>query len=196
MTLLTAHGLSKAFGDRVLFEDVALTVNQGDRVGVVGVNGCGKSTLLKILAGQEPADQGTIALRKDASVAYLAQEPVLDETLSAREEAYGALAEQRQALQEHQEVSAALAQATGKEAEALLLRLEQLTAAIEHHGGWEVDHRVEAVMTALGLPDLDRPIKGMSGGERRRLALGKVLLAQPDLLLLSQKQRESLYDLL
>lgn len=187
MTLLTAHELQKQFGSRAVLDHASLALDEGEHVGIVGVNGSGKSTLLKILAGLDWSEGGVIALKRGAVVGYLAQEPSLDETHTIRQEMEQALTHHREALHAWQEVTQRLADAQEEEdVEGLLFRMESLQLRIDELGGFDLGHRIASTLTPLGITELDRPIAGLSGGERKRVAIGKVLLQQPELLLLDE----------
>lgn len=175
MSVLAALDIDKAYGERVLLSRASLTVGEGERIGVVGRNGAGKSRFARILAGVEPPDGGSIALRRGAPVAFLAQQPALDEQLSARATVELGLEAWVAARQKHEALSARIA--AGDANEALLE--EQLAAAaeVERLGGWNRSHEVERVLGHLGVADVvDRSAGSLSGGQRRRVALAQVLV--------------------
>jgi ATP-binding cassette subfamily F protein uup len=185
MSVLAALDIDKAYGERVLLAKASLTLDEGERVGVVGRNGAGKSTLARILAGVEPADGGSIALRRGARVAFLAQEPVLDESRSVRATVEEGLEAWLSARTKHEAITARIA--GGETTDALLA--EQLAAAaeVERLGGWDRSHEVERVIDHLGIGDLiDRPTAHLSGGQRRRAALAQVLVGAPDVMILDE----------
>jgi ATP-binding cassette subfamily F protein uup len=184
MTVLSARGLSKAFGPQTLFADATLAIQERDRVGLLGINGAGKSTFLRVLAGLEPADDGVIERKRGASVRYLAQEPKLPSERTPRE-----LVEE--GLHEWHAASAAYAAATqriaaGEGGTELLAEQARLADAIEGLGGWEQGHRAADMLLRLGVRDIDRPVGSMSGGEQRRIALAKLLVAEPELAILDE----------
>ena len=184
MSLLSARELSKAYGARVLFSNATLTVREGERVGLLGTNGTGKSTLLRILAGVEPPDTGVLELRRDATVLYLSQEPELPEESTARAVVTSGLRAWEAAKRAYEEASARIE--GGSAGDGAIARQAELAEAVEHLGGWERDHVVEEMCAALGIVDLDRPVSTLSGGERRRVALARLLVAAPDLAILDE----------
>ncbi len=188
MSILDARGLSKAFGPRKLAIDVSLTIEEGERVGLVGKNGSGKSTLAKMLAGVEPLDHGTLARKRGARVGYLPQSPELDPTRSGWDEACAGLSRWNEAKRAYDEASEALSGGAGGDAEASLLVEAQAAALerIEHLGGWEPHHRVRALLDHLGVQGAERPLGTMSGGEQRRVALARLLVEEPELAILDE----------
>ncbi|ABB32704.1 ABC transporter related protein [Geobacter metallireducens RCH3] len=185
MNVIDVVGLAKSFGSRTVLDGVTFAVGEEEKVGLIGVNGCGKSTLMQILAGLEERDGGTIMTRRGASIGYLSQEPLLDDGLTIGEEIEQGLVEIRRVMTEYEGVTAQLAEPS-PDHDRLLERQGELTSWIEHHGGWNTDHRVAEIMTHLGIPDRNRRLGELSGGTKRRVALGRLLLQAPDLLLLDE----------
>ncbi len=185
--VLDVQGLSKSYGARELFQGVDLSIAAGEKVGLIGRNGSGKSTLLRIVAGLEGPDAGTVATRRGTRVGFLSQDPELDPDGTIFETAAQGRAELRDLLSRYQEVNRELAQEPSAERmDELMERQARLSARIEEEDGWDLQHRIEAVLTRLGIEGWDRTIGPLSGGERRRVALARTLLADPDLLLLDE----------
>ena len=175
----------KAHGDKVILDDVTLAFLPGAKIGVVGPNGAGKSTVLKIMAGMETASNGEAVLSPGYSVGMLQQEPPLNEDLDVRGNVEEAVKDLRAALTRFEEVSAAMGEPDA-DFDALLTEQGELMEVIENGEGWELDARIEQAMDALRCPPGDADVKVLSGGERRRVALCKLLLEAPDLLLLDE----------
>jgi ATP-binding cassette subfamily F protein uup len=186
MSVLAALDVTKAYGERTLLNGASFTLEDGERVGVVGRNGAGKSTFAKILAGAETPDTGSVATRRGARVAYLAQEPDLDETKTVRASVEEGLDAWIAARNRHE----AITEKIGKVAHASdALLAEQLDAAheVERLGGWDRTHEVDRVLAHLGILDVvDRLTATLSGGQRRRVALARVLVGAPDVMLLDE----------
>ncbi len=184
MSIVSARSLSKAYGARSLFEGVSLTVEPGDRVGLLGMNGAGKSTLLRVIAGLEPADAGVVDRQRDASILYLSQEPELAADRTPREIVEAGLKDWHAAASRYEALSKQIERdGTGP---ALLEEQAHLAEAIERLGGWERGHVVGDMLAKLGVREPDRAVGTMSGGERRRVALAALLVAQPALAILDE----------
>jgi ATP-binding cassette ChvD family protein len=175
----------KAHGDKVILDDVTLSFLPGAKIGVVGPNGAGKSTVLQIMAGMQQPSNGDAALAPDATVGILLQEPPLNEALDVRGNVEEAVKPLRDALRRFEEVSAAMGEPDA-DFDSLLAEQGELMEVIENHDGWELDARIEQAMDALRCPPGDADVTVLSGGERRRVALCKLLLEAPDLLLLDE----------
>jgi ATP-binding cassette ChvD family protein len=175
----------KAHGDKVILDDVTLAFLPGAKIGVVGPNGAGKSTVLKIMAGMEHASNGEAVLSPGYSVGMLQQEPPLNEDLDVRGNVEEAVKELREALNRFEKVSEAMGEPDA-DFDALLAEQGELMEVIENGDGWELDNRIEQAMDALRCPPGDADVRVLSGGERRRVALCKLLLEAPDLLLLDE----------
>ena len=184
MSVVSARNLTKAYGPKVLFSDISLTVSEGDRVALLGANGTGKSTLLQVLAGLEPADEGVIDRRRGARIAYLAQEPALDPKATPRQLVEQGLAEWHEASHRYAELTKAIA--AGSSDTDLLHEQARLAETIERLGGWRRDHVALEMLGYLGVRDIDRAVETMSGGERRRVALAQLLVSEPALAILDE----------
>jgi energy-dependent translational throttle protein EttA len=177
---------SKFYGpERKVLEDITLAFLPGAKIGVLGMNGAGKSTLLRIMAGVEETSSGTAELTPGATVGLLPQEPELDAEKDVRGNVEDGVREQRDLLDRFNEISARFAEPDA-DYDALLAEQATVQEQIDRHDAWNLDAALDRAMDALRLPDGDRDVTTLSGGERRRVALCRLLLSSPDLLLLDE----------
>ncbi|GAB3376105.1 energy-dependent translational throttle protein EttA [Amycolatopsis echigonensis] len=181
--IYTMKKVRKTVGDKVILDDVSTAFYPGAKIGVVGPNGAGKSTVLKIMAGIEQASNGEAFLQPGASVGILMQEPELDETKTVRQNVEEGLGDTKKKLDRYNEIAEQMAT---DYSDALMEEMGQLQEELDHADAWELDSTVEQAMDALRCPPPDEPVTHLSGGERRRVALCKLLLSAPDLLLLDE----------
>lgn len=179
------HRARKAHGDKVILDDVTMAFYPGAKIGVVGPNGMGKSTLLKIMAGMEEVSNGDAKLTPGYSVGLLQQEPPLDDTKTVKENVEEAFADIIAKVNRFNEVSAEMANPDA-DFDALMEEMGKLQDEIDAANGWDLDSQLSQAMDALQCPDSDEKVDHLSGGERRRVALCKLLLEAPDLLLLDE----------
>lgn len=175
----------KAHGDKVILDDVTLSFYPGAKIGVVGPNGMGKSTLLKVMAGLEEVSAGDARLTPGYTVGILQQEPPLDEEATVIENIRMAFADVLAKVERFNAIGAEMANPDA-DFDALMEEMGALQNDIDAANGWDLDSQLSQAMDALQCPDPDAPVKVLSGGERRRVALCKLLLEAPDLLLLDE----------
>ena len=175
----------KAFGDRVILDDVTLSFLPGAKIGVVGPNGMGKSTLLKIMAGLDTVSNGESTLTPGYTVGVLQQEPPLDEDKTVGENIEMAFGDIQKKVRRFNEIGEEMA-SPNADFDALMAEMGELQTEIDAANGWDLESQLSQAMDALQCPDPDTPVKVLSGGERRRVALCKLLLEAPDLLLLDE----------
>ncbi len=183
--VFTMHNVRKKLGEKLVLDNVTVSVYEGAKIGVVGPNGAGKSTMLKLMAGMIKTDNGDAMLAKGKSVGILLQEPPLTEGKTVLENIHEAVAETKGMLDRFNEISLAMGE-PDVDFDALLAEMGELQTELDHRNAWDLDSQLDQAMDALQCPPPDAIVDVLSGGERRRVALCKLLLQQPDLLLLDE----------
>jgi ATP-binding cassette ChvD family protein len=179
--------VSKFYDKKPVLKDIYLSFFYGAKIGVLGLNGAGKSSLLKIIAGVDKDFNGEVVFSKGYSVGLLEQEPKLDETKTVKEIVEEAVQSTVDLLKEYEEINAKFAEPMDDdEMNALIERQGEVQEKLDHADAWDLDSRLEMAMDALRCPPPDTPIKNLSGGEKRRVALCRLLLQKPDVLLLDE----------
>jgi ATP-binding cassette ChvD family protein len=181
--IYTMKKVRKAHGDKVILDDVTLSFFPGAKIGVVGPNGAGKSSVLRIMAGLDKPNNGDAFLATGASVGILQQEPALNEEKTVRGNVEEGLGDIKVKLDRFNEVAELMAT---DYSDALMEEMGRLQEDLDHADAWDLDSQLEQAMDALRCPPPDEPVTNLSGGERRRVALCKLLLSKPDLLLLDE----------
>ena len=186
--IYTMKGLAKTYPpSKQVLRDIYLSFFDDAKIGIVGLNGSGKSTILKIMAGVDKEFQGEAFLKEGGTVGYLEQEPKLDETKTVKENVMEGLGEIARLLKEFEQIGEKFAQEmSADDMDRLINRQAELQEKIEQADGWNVDRTLEVAMDALRCPPGDSTVEKLSGGEKRRVALCKLLLSKPDLLLLDE----------
>ncbi|QEK39390.1 energy-dependent translational throttle protein EttA [Candidatus Sneabacter namystus] len=178
--------LSKAVGNKILIQDTWLSFLYGAKIGIIGSNGAGKSTLMKIIAGLDKEFEGEAWPDKNVKIGYLPQEPQLDSSKTVLENVMMGLKEKTELLKQFDQISQKFSNASPEEIESLLEQQTLLQEQIDAVNGWNLEHEVSVAMNALSCPEKNKDTTILSGGEKRRVALCKLLLQKPDMLLLDE----------
>ncbi|MDR1810484.1 MAG: ABC-F family ATP-binding cassette domain-containing protein [Prevotella sp.] len=175
-SILQVEGLTKSFGDLVLFENISFGIADGQRIGLIAKNGTGKTSLLNILAGKEPYDNGAVVFRRDIKVAYLEQDPKYPESLSVLEACFRADNEITALIAEYEQI---LATGAHDRLDATLPKMDALKA-------WDYEQRAKQILSQLKINNFEQKISQLSGGQLKRVALANALITEPDLLILDE----------
>ncbi|MBO5665086.1 MAG: ABC-F family ATP-binding cassette domain-containing protein [Bacteroidaceae bacterium] len=173
---LQIENISKSFGDLVLFNDISFTIEERQRIGLIACNGKGKSTLLKVIAGEEPHEGGKITMRNDIRVGYLEQEPDFDGDLTVIEACLQRNSEKADIIARYE---AAIEADDHAQLQHLMEEMDRLQA-------WDYENRAKQVLTKLKIKNVNQPIKELSGGQKKRVALAAVLIEEPELMILDE----------
>lgn len=183
MTIFSCNGISKAFNDKVLFEDIAFGMESGERIGIIGKNGAGKTTLMKIVAGLEPPDSGQSIFNSKVRWEYLDQNPyfesfdvILDYVMKGKPEVFDY-------LQQYSEICKIIEKVHNPE---IKNKLDDASYYLDHHNGWALESEAKRILSMLGIEDFYSPVNILSGGLRKRVALARSLISEPDLLILDE----------
>lgn len=188
MSILNVENLSHGFGDRAIFQDVSFRLLRGEHIGLIGANGEGKSTFLNIVIGKLTPDEGKVEWAKDIRVGYLDQHTVLEKGMTVRDALKSAFSYLFELEEKMNDICAVLGDVDANEMDRLMEELGTIQDTLTLHDFYVIDAKVEEVARALGLLDLglDRDVTDLSGGQRTRILLGKLLLEKPDILLLDE----------
>ncbi|MEG4849504.1 ABC-F family ATP-binding cassette domain-containing protein [Microcoleus sp. B5-D4] len=185
MTIFTLRSIKKDFGIKELLTDASFSLDEGDKVGLIGTNGSGKSTLLKMIAGLESIDSGDRWVNPGSTIVYLPQQPDLDENHTVLEQVFADSGEQMALVREYEEISDQLSHGKG-DTDKLMARLSAVSERIDEVDGWDLETKAKLILTKLGIEDFDAKIADLSGGYRKRIALATALLSEPDVLLMDE----------
>ncbi len=183
MNLMTLENISKSYSEKTLLKDISLGINEGEKIGLIGVNGTGKSTLLKIIAGAEEAESGTITKANKVRVEYLPQNPEYDEEATVLEQVFKGTSAEMKLLGEYEEVLEKINTSFDENLNKKLLSLQEKIDALNL---WDLESEAKAVLTKLGINDYTQKIKELSGGQRKRVSLASALITPCELLILDE----------
>lgn len=184
MVLLTAENIGKTYGTRRLFGEVTFGIEEGEKIGVIGVNGTGKSTFLKVMAGAEIPEEGEIQQKKGLVIEYLPQNPSFNEEETVLRQVLASDSPVFRAVREYEE--AVVEAMHAPEDKAVQKRLLAMTGAVDAIGGWQLESEAKTVLTKLGITDFAQRVGELSGGQRKRVALARALIAPSELLILDE----------
>ncbi|MGK7890953.1 MAG: ABC-F family ATP-binding cassette domain-containing protein [Leptolyngbyaceae cyanobacterium] len=186
MSIFTWRSVKKDFGIKEILRGASFTLEEVDKVGVIGTNGSGKSTVLKMLAGLEPIDSGEVQANPNTRVVYLPQQPDVDEEHTVLEQVFADAGEQMALVREYEDLSHRMAEADPEEMTRLMTRLSAVTEKMDATAAWEVETNAKIVLSKLGIDNFGARVGDLSGGYRKRIALAAALLAEPDVLLMDE----------
>ena len=185
MAIFTLKSVRKDFGIKEILKDASFSLDEGDKVGLIGTNGSGKSTLLKMIAGLEPIDTGELWTNSGAKIVYLPQRPELEDDRTVLEQVFADSGEQMALVREYEALSDKLAHGQGN-LETLMARLSSVSQRMDAVGAWELETNAKVILSKLGIENFEARIGDLSGGYRKRIALATALLSEPDVLLMDE----------
>lgn len=192
MKMISIEEVTKTYGEKVLFDSISFTISERERVGLIGINGTGKSSLLKIVAGIDIADEGEIITPKDYKIAYSAQQPELDVSLTVLEQVFEGEAPVLQLLRNYEYTLLELEQTP--EDQKVQERLFELQRRMDAQDGWDAHTNAKTILSKLGIEDFHKKVGELSGGQKKRVALAQVLIQEPDLLILDEPTNHLDFD--
>ena len=178
MNFLSAEKLSKAYGLKVLFQDLTFGISQGQKIALVGRNGCGKSSLFRILSGMEAPDKGTVSIRKGITVEFLDQDPKFPGAETVMDAVFTGDNPVMRTVREYQAITAGM--------EVSPEKMQEVMERMETEQAWDYESRVQEILGKLGVHDLEQKVSSLSGGQRKRVALARTLVHEPDFLILDE----------
>lgn len=187
MNIISLENISKSYSEKALIENISLGINEGDKIGLIGINGTGKSTLLKIIAGIESIDSGNIIKANRARIEYLSQNPEYDDSSTVLQQIFKGNSPEFKLLREYEEVLHKLQEKrTSEELEVLNKRLISLQSSVDTMNLWDLESEAKTVLTKLGINEFNAVMGELSGGQRKRVALASALITPCDLLILDE----------
>jgi ATP-binding cassette subfamily F protein uup len=186
MSIVTLQKIKKDFGIKEILREASFTIEEQDKVGLIGVNGGGKSTLLKIIAGIESINSGDRLVKSGARIVYLPQQPEVNEDYTVLDQVFADSSAEMKLVREYEDLTHKIARASGDKQDRLTDKLIKITEKIESAGAWELETKAKIILSKLGIEDFEARVGDLSGGYRKRIALATALLNEPDLLLMDE----------
>ncbi|MDJ0743159.1 MAG: ABC-F family ATP-binding cassette domain-containing protein [Xenococcaceae cyanobacterium MO_167.B27] len=191
MTLITLQNIKKDFGIKEILRDGSFSIEENDKVGLIGVNGSGKSTLLKAIAGLETFDSGTVTVKSGARIVYLPQQPNLDEEKTVLDEVFNDSSEKLRLVRKYESLSQKIEAQSSltlpyEEREEITAKLTRVMEKMDAMDAWELETKAKIILSKLGIQDFDVKVGSLSGGYKKRISLATALLEEPDLLLMDE----------
>lgn len=183
MNLLSVENLSKSYGEKVLFDQISFGIAKGEKIALIARNGSGKTTLMRILAGKDTADSGSVTFRKDCRVEYLEQEPYMNPAMTVLETIFDVNNPTIRLVRQYEE---ALEADRNHHTEQTQKRIEELSMQIDNANAWDYETRVRQILSKLNIHNLDQPVRQLSGGQKKRIALAKALIDPADIILMDE----------
>lgn len=184
MNILNANSLSKSYGEKTLFSDISFSINEGEKIGIIGINGTGKSTLLKILANVDNPDSGNIVLKSNTTIEFLSQNPDFDPDATVIEQIFKSEAPAIKLIKDYESTTDLLIE--NPDDKNLQTKITDLTDKINATNGWELENLVKTILTKLGITNFNSKMKFLSGGQQKRVALAETLITPCDILILDE----------
>ena len=184
MNLITLENISKSYSEKILVDNISLGINEGEKIGIIGVNGTGKSTFLKIIAGVEEPDSGTVTKGNRVRIEYLSQSPNYDENATVIEQVFRGNSEEMSLLRDYEEVLEEISKNPSNE--DLNNKLIKLQGKIDALNLWGLESEAKVVLTKLGINDFEAKVSTLSGGQKKRVMLASALITPCELLILDE----------
>ena len=184
MNLITLENITKSYSEKILVDNISLGINEGEKIGIIGVNGTGKSTFLKIIAGMEEPDSGTVTKGNRVRIEYLSQSPDYDENATVIEQVFRGNSDEMSLLRDYEEVLEEINKNPSNE--ELNSKLIKLQGKIDAFNLWGLESEAKVVLTKLGINDFEAKVSTLSGGQKKRVMLAAALITPSELLILDE----------